>query len=137
MRDLLGALRSDAAAPAPALPTLAGLVGDGTQVDVVVRGSPRELPGALDRAAGRAVEYLLGALRAAADDRGTLRLEFAGDALTIDVDGPGTSRDVVAVAVAAARERLAAHGGSLRRDPATPDRLTVRLRLPLTGASGA
>jgi hypothetical protein len=140
MRDLLGALRSDASAPAPSLPTLsapAGLAGHGSRVDVVVRGSPRELPGALDRAAGRAVEYLLGALRAAEDDRGTLRLEFAGDALTIDVDGPGASRDGVAVAVAAAGERLAAHGGSLRRDPAAPDRLTVRLRLPLAGASSA
>jgi hypothetical protein len=135
MRALLGALRSDdAGAPAATGQRLADAVGPsgaGRRVEVAVRGSPRELPEAVDRAAARAVGYLVDAMSA-----GAIVMSYEDEAVTIDVNGLSAGRDAAAVAVAAAGARAAAHGGSLESAPGT-ERLAVRIRLPIAGAANA
>lgn len=101
-------------------------------MSVSVEGAPRPLAHAIDRAGARAVEYLLAATRPTAGDPTAVRLAFEAGRLGIAVEGPAGGEDAVAVALAAAGERLAAYGGGITRADAPPGRLVALGRLPLT-----
>lgn len=126
MRGLLGVLRADAApdrAPQPTLAQLDGLLA-GAALDV--RGERRPLPDGVELAAYRTVEHALAALDGTAR---TVRLSYGADALELEVAGEPASdaREVVA----AARERVAAHGGRLELEGASAGRTVVHAWLPV------
>ena len=127
MRGLLGVLRSDAAPDRSPQPTLArlGELLAGARLDV--RGERRPLPGSVELGAYRTVEHALAALDGTAR---TVRLDYGDDSLGIEVGGEpaGDARE----ALAAARERVSAHGGRLELEPAVAGRTVLRAWLPVT-----
>ena len=124
MRRVVGLLRDDGdeapLAPQPGLDTLDALLGTvrdaGLDVELVVEGERRSLPPGLDLAAFRVVqEALTNALRHARPSHASVRLQYAPDALRIEVanDGvngapPGRGHGSTGM-----RERVALYGGSL------------------------
>ena len=126
MRGLLGVLRSDAAPDRSPQPTLArlGELLAGARLDV--RGERRPLPGSVELGAYRTVEHALAALDGTAR---TVRLDYGADGLGIEVGGEpaGDARE----ALAAARERVSAHGGRLELEPAVAGRTVLRAWLPV------
>jgi signal transduction histidine kinase len=162
MRRLLGVLREDAAgparAPAPRLDDLEELVQrtaqTGTAVDFSVRGERRALPGGVELSAYRIVqEALTNVVKHARTDRCRVRLEYAADALAIEItdDGVGAASAAPAPAhtpaaggAAAARptghgiigmrERTALHGGRFEAGPLPLRGYRVAASLPLEKA---
>lgn len=136
LRDMLGALRSDQieTAPQPSLAQLDGLLAaaraEGADVELVTTGDRRALPAGVELAAYRVVQHALEALR----DGGAVRVElrYLPDALELDVSGPLEAE----APLAAARERVTAHGGSFRREREADRGWVLRSRLPLTASGG-
>jgi len=136
MRAMVGELREDdPLAPAPGLNQLDGLLERATaaHVRIWVEGERRELPPGIELSGYRIVERLLGALADDPASRVEVRLEFGDDMLGIVVDvRPAPNSDPRAV-IAAVRERVALHGGSLQSQT-TAGRLQTTVRLPLLTA---
>ena len=105
MRELLGALRGDARAPQPTLSQLGDLLG-AARLDV--QGERRALPDSVELTAYRIVEHAVAATPAG---RVRVTLRYRSDGLELEVRG--AARDALAVA----RERVAAHGGTFAVDP--------------------
>src|ERR1700678_3097286 len=134
MREVVGTLREERlTAPQPVLAQLGSLLDGATTSDARLRveGSPRVLPAGLELSAYRIVEHLLAALRDEPGARIDVLIRFGPDALELDVAGPVGRNADPAAAFAAARERVALLGGTLRIDT-SPVRWAALVRLPLT-----
>jgi hypothetical protein len=127
MRELLGVLRGDErdTAPRPTLAQIEDLLeqarAGGTVVELEVEGERRPLPGGLELAAYRTIQHGLEALGGAP---ASVRLRYLPDALELELTG--TFADDSQPALAAARERVAAHGGEF-----IARRSVLRARLPV------
>jgi hypothetical protein len=115
MRGLVGVLRDDAepspTSPQPTLTHLERLLAraGGPDARLIVEGSPRTLPPAVELSAFRVLEHLLAAL----DDAPgvSVHVRFGDDALTLAVSGP--ARRDASAAIGRARERARLHDGTL------------------------
>jgi signal transduction histidine kinase len=133
MRDVVGTLRAERLTqPQPVLAELGGLLDRATSADARLRveGSPRSLPAGIELSAYRIVEHLLTVLEDEPAARVDVRLRFGPDALELDVTGPPSPHGDPAAALAAARERVALTGGTLRLETAA-GRYAALVRLPL------
>jgi glucose-6-phosphate-specific signal transduction histidine kinase len=117
MRELLGLLRGEEGALAPA-PTVAHLdtllarqAGAGSRLTVT--GDPRSLTAAVELSAYRIVEHLVNVLADQPDSRIEVSVRFEQEALEIRVNGPVRRAADLKTAVARARERAKVLGGSL------------------------
>jgi signal transduction histidine kinase len=139
MRGLLGALRSDDRAPRAPRPTLAQLDAllaearaGGRVVELDVSGERRPLPAGIELAAYRILEHALAAIGSDGGDAITVVLRFAPEALELEVEGAHPHAAVAADGpIAAAREQVAARGGSLSVRSAGAHRTMLHARLPL------
>jgi signal transduction histidine kinase len=138
LRGLLGVLRSDERgrrAPNPTLAELDTLLAEaragGRLVDFDVEGDRRPLPPGVELAAYRAVQHALVAVRGDAGRPATVHLRYLPAAIDLEVRGGMIEGGGAAAAVAAARERVNAYGGtfSSRSDP--PSLRVLRAHLPV------
>lgn len=139
VRSVLGVLRQvdevAPTAPAPTLSRLEDLVARaataGIATDVVVEGSARPLPSAVDLAAYRIVqESLTNVIRHSDASSAVVRIEYGtgGLAVQVDDDGAGASNaSTQGNGIAGMRERAAALGGNLQTGP-RPDAPGFRVR---------
>ena len=134
MRALLGVLRSDGRAPQPTLAQLGALLdaarAGGRVVDLDVEGERRALPGGVELTAYRIVEHALEGQDGAPL---AVRLRYRPDRLELELRGAPET------ALAAARERVGAHGGASRcRRPAWCGRACRwwRMRRATTATAG-
>jgi signal transduction histidine kinase len=148
LRSVLDILRQgDEQAPRTPTPTLARLdslvsqaAAAGLTVQTQTVGDPRPLPFGIDVAAFRIVqEALTNVARHAGPATATVRLAFADDALTVEVDddGRGSSLDAKPHAgkgILGMRERVTALSGELETGPRPEGGFRVRARFPLDGA---
>jgi glucose-6-phosphate-specific signal transduction histidine kinase len=88
------------------------------------------LPPGLDLSSYRIVEHLLLTLEHEATARITVEVAFDKDSLKLKVVGPGVRQGDARSALAAATERAALHGGTLRSSSRDGRRETIVL-LPL------
>jgi signal transduction histidine kinase len=138
MRGLLGALRSDErdTTPQPTLADLDALVArarrSGSAVALTASGERRPLSAGVELAAYRIVEHALEALPGSVH----IGLRYLTGALELEITGPLAAGIGAETALAAARERVTAFGGSFSREQG-PDRACVlRSRLPAAAAGG-
>jgi len=141
LRGLLGVLRSDERgrrAPNPTLAELDTLLAEaragGRLVDFDVEGERRPLPRGIELAAYRAVQHALVAVRGDEREPATVQLRYLPTALDLEVRGFPIEGGGAAAALAAARERVTAYGGSFDSLSELPARRVLRARLPV--ASG-
>jgi signal transduction histidine kinase len=142
LRATLGVLRDadDGRAPAPGLDRveeLAGLAREaGLDVKVEVPAAPRELPGAVDRAAYRILqESITNVIRHAGPARVTVSVGYEPGDLRIRVsdDGRGaTGEGGAGRGILGMRERCTLLGGELVAGPRSGGGFEVYARLPLT-----
>ncbi len=143
IRRLLGVLRADgdtaAYAPAPGLADLTRLVADieaaGVGVDLVVEGTPRDLPPGIDLTAYRIVqEALTNVLKHAGPARAAVTVGYEPDAVTLEVvdDGPPTNgrNPDGGHGILGMRERVAVYGGAIDVGPKLGGGFRVAARLP-------
>lgn len=138
MRELLGVLRSDEHArrtPGPTLAELDALLADvrrgGRQVDLEVDGDRVPLTTDVELAAYRTLQHALAALHG---EPLTIVLRYRADHLDVEVHGAPVGGVGASAALAAARERVHAHGGTFESVPTDPERHVLRARLPLVAA---
>ena len=118
MRGLLGALRSDErdTTPQPTLADLDALVArarrSGSVVALTASGERRPLPAGVELAAYRIVEHALEALPGSVH----IGLRYLTGALELEIRGPLAAGSGAETALAAARERVTAFGGSFSRE---------------------
>ena len=124
LRSVLGKLRGDEleTAPQPGLADLEALVAVGRS------GERRALPAGTELAAYRMVEHALEALHEPA-----VALRYLPDAVELEVRGRPAGGGPAETALAAARERVTAHGGRFRCDERPDGTCVVRGRLPTGG----
>jgi hypothetical protein len=133
MRGVVATLREDAPTePLPVLAQLDRLLSQASQGEtrLQVTGDPRLLPPGVELAGYRIVEHLLVALEDDPTAAIEVRVQFAPEELALTVVGPNARRGDVRPALAAATERAALHGGTLRTKTNGGRRETVVL-LPL------
>jgi signal transduction histidine kinase len=136
LRDMLGALRSDQleTEPQPSLAQLDALLErarrGGATVELVTSGTRRRVPAGVELAAYRVVQHALDALRGGGAV--CVELRYLPDALELDVSGPLEAE----APLAAARERVMAHGGTFERERRDDRGWVLRSRLPLAAAGG-
>ena len=150
MRRLLGVLRADgepqgALAPAPGLAdigTLLSQVGEaGLKVWVQVTGDRRPLPPGVDLSAYRVIqEALTNVLKHAPSSPATVTINYAADAVTVEVADEGSERPAggnrggdagSGHGIIGMRERVAVFGGELTAGPRPEGGFLVRARFPL------
>lgn len=138
MRQMLGALRSDERDTAPQ-PTLADLDAllvrarqAGIAVELTASGERRPLPAGIELAAYRVVQHALEALPGAEHGTVHVGLRYLPAAIELVIRGPLADGP----ALAAARERVAAHGGSFSREHGAGLACVLRSRLPAASAGG-
>jgi signal transduction histidine kinase len=143
MRRLLGMLRAadDRAAfsPQPGLVRIDELVaqvrGAGLPVDVVVEGTPVELPPGIDVSAYRIVqEALTNALKHAGPARARVVIRYEPEVLELEVvdDGAGaTENEGAGHGLVGIRERVGVYGGELVSGRRPEGGFAVSVRLPL------
>jgi hypothetical protein len=136
MRGVVAGLRDNAPTePQPVLAQLDRLLSQAKagETRLQVTGDPRLLPPGVELSGYRIVEHLLVAL----DDDPSAQIDvgvaFGSQDLVLTVVGPSARREAVRPALAAATERAALHGGTLRTKTTAGRRETVVL-LPLTAA---
>ena len=144
-RRLLGVLRDtgqdSGLAPQPGISELDALAGSvragGLPVNVVIDGDPAGLPAAVDVSVYRIVqEALTNVLKHAGAASAEVRIDCAGDAVTVEVADNGTGLPASQAlagghGLAGMRERVAVFGGDLRAGPRPGGGFAVRARLPL------
>ena len=120
MRQVVGTLKAEdlPSGPQPRLDQLEQLLASASSGDtrLKVEGPVRALPETLELSAYRVVEHLLSTLDDAPEAPVRVCVTFAHDALEIRVSGRPARTGDVRSALAAARQRLAIHGGSLTID---------------------
>jgi signal transduction histidine kinase len=143
MRGLLGVLRSDergGRSPRPTLAQLETLLDEaragGRAVDLEVDGERRPLPGGVELAAYRALQHALVAVRGAEGQPATVQLRYLPRALELEVSGLPNVGSAAEAALAAARERVTAHGGSFSTEAPSLGRRVLRAHLPVAAAGG-
>jgi signal transduction histidine kinase len=143
VRSVLGILRGPGEEP-PRSPT-AGTAGleelisrtaaAGIPVASEVRGDPRPLPASVDLAVYRILqEALTNVARHAHPPGATVRLTFAADDVTLEVEDNGVRNGEAPAAgngIAGMRERVAALGGDFSAGPREDSGFRVAARLPL------
>ncbi|MDX6598302.1 MAG: hypothetical protein QOE87_2189 [Gaiellales bacterium] len=146
MRRLVGLLRESddglVRAPQPTLSQLQHLVDQvraaGLPVDLVVEGSPVELPPGVDLSAYRIVqEALTNALKHAGPARARVLLRYRPGALEVEVadDGEGSANGGGGgQGLVGMRERVSVYGGELDAGPQADGGYVVRVRLPYASA---
>lgn len=147
MRATLGVLRGvdedPPRAPVAGLARLDDLLAEnrsaGLPVEFEVAGAERELPPSVDQAAYRIVqESLTNARKHAGPARAHVRLRYADDGLTVQVDDDGRATAVPTEPVGGnglpgMRERATALGGTLTAGPRTGGGFRVEAHLPSPG----
>jgi signal transduction histidine kinase len=147
VRSVLGILRGPGEEP-PRSPT-AGTAGvddlisrtaaAGIAVASEVRGKPKPLPASVDLAIYRILqEALTNVARHAQPATATVRLTFAEDDVTLEVEDDGSRNGSAPAAgngIAGMRERVAALGGDFSAGPRGDSGFRVAARLPLGGAA--
>ncbi len=130
MRLVVRDLRDSAPTrPAPVLAQLDELLSSADRSDIGLRisGDPRVLPPGLELSSYRIIEHLLGTLDRDAGPRATVEVSFGPDVLRLTVTGPSVRPADARRALAAAGERAAVQGGSLRSEVRSGRRETVVL----------
>jgi signal transduction histidine kinase len=142
LRGLLGVLRSDERgrrAPRPTLAELDTLLAEaragGRLVDFEVEGQRRPLPEGVELAAYRAVQHALVAVRGEEQRPATVALRYLPAALDLEVRGFPIEGSAAAAAVAAARERVTAYGGTFSSHSDAPAHRVLRAHLPVVMGS--
>jgi signal transduction histidine kinase len=147
VRSVLGILRGPGE-EAPLSPT-AGTAGveelisrtaaAGIAVASEVRGEPRPLPASVDLAVYRILqEALTNVARHAQPATATVRLIFAEDEVTLEVEDDGAGNGALPPAgngIAGMRERVASLGGDFSAGPRGDSGFRVAARLPLGGGA--
>lgn len=138
LRGLLGVLRSDQRATRSPRPTLAQIDtllaearAGGRLIDLEIDGESRPLPGGVELAAYRALQHALVAVSGGDGEPARVRLSYQSTALELEVRGFPTVGGAAQAALAAARERVIAHGGSFSADASGAGRRILRARLPV------
>ncbi len=136
MREIVGLLRGDDAALAPA-PTVAHLHAllarhQPVHARLTVTGNPRSLPASVELSAYRIVEHLIAALAGHPDSPIAVAVRFDETALQIRVTGPVRKSAEVKEVIARARERARLLGGTLDVKVAR-GRAGAVARLPVAG----
>jgi signal transduction histidine kinase len=137
MRQMLGELRGDELdmSPQPGLAELGALLAQaraaGAVVELRATGRRRALPAGIELAGYRMVQHALEAL-AAID----VTLRYLPDALELEIRGDMADGSAAEAALAAAHERITAHGGSFDRDRGAGGTCVLRGRLPIVTAGG-
>jgi signal transduction histidine kinase len=133
MRHVVRDLRDCAPTrPAPMLAQLDQLLSDATRSGTALRisGDPRILPPGLELSSCRIIEHLLDTMDRDAGPSATVEVCFGPSALELTVTGPSVRPGDARRALAAAGERAAVQGGSMRSVVRSGRRETVVL-LPL------
>lgn len=141
IRELLGVLRSDQrdTSPRPTLAQIEDLLAHaragGAIVELEVEGERRALPNGVELAAYRTIQHGLDALANEGTPPACVRLRYLANALELEVRGTVAAGRAHEAALAAARERVDAHGGSFTATTveASGRVLWARLPLPATG----
>lgn len=140
MRQMLGKLRSEELGTPSPQPTIADLERllarhreAGTVVELRVAGERRALPAGIELAGYRMVQHALQALGVRPID---IALRYTPDALELEVRGHMTDGDAAEAALAAARERVTAHGGRFSRERGADSACVLHGHLP-SAATGA
>jgi hypothetical protein len=142
MRELLGVLRSDErdTTPRPTLAQIEDLLAQartgGAVVALEVDGERRELPRGVELAAYRTVQHGLDALANEGTPPACVRLRYLADALELEVRGTVAAGRVSEAALAAAHERVDAHGGSFIAATVEASGRVLWARLPLPANPG-
>ena len=131
MRQMLGKLRSEELGPQPTIADLERLLARqreaGTVVELSVAGERRALPAGIELAGYRMVQHALQALGVRPID---IALRYMPDALELEVRGHMTDGDAAEAALAAARERVTAHGARFSRERGTDGACVLHGHLP-------
>jgi signal transduction histidine kinase len=147
VRSVLGILRgpgeeaprSPAAGTAGVEELISRTAAAGIAVASEVRGEPRPLPASVDLAVYRILqEALTNVARHAQPAVATVRLTFADDELTLEVEDDGAGNGELPAAgngIAGMRERVAALGGDFSAGPRDDSGFRVAARLPLGGGA--
>lgn len=147
LRRLLDLLRTDGLraqrSPPPDLRRLPWLVDQvrraGLPVELVVRGTPRQLPATVELNAYRIVqEALTNSLRHAGPTQATVTLTYAAESLGVEVRDQGhgaATSSVPGYGLIGMRERATTLGGDLAAGPDAGEGFRVTARLP-AGSSG-
>jgi signal transduction histidine kinase len=124
LRQMLGRLRSDEldTVPQPTLADLAALA----DVTLTSSGDRRALPAGVELAGYRVVQHATEALHGPID----VALRYVPDGIEIDIRGRAAGGNATEAALAAARERVVAHGGRFARERGDDGACVLRTRLP-------
>jgi signal transduction histidine kinase len=136
MRDVLADLGGEPPVPEGAmLAQLDHLVAQATEGRARLRvdGDPRLLPPTLELSACRIIERLLAGQEDRASDGLEVTVGFGPQELQLTVAGVNAQQSIDRAALAVAKERVAAHGGTMQRSLHDGRRTTV-VRLPLAAA---
>jgi signal transduction histidine kinase len=140
MRGLLGVLRSDerrSRSPRPTLAEIDSLLEEaragGRVVDLELEGDRRPLPPGIELATYRALQHGLVAVGSEPGDPATVALRYLPDAVELEIRGVPGANAWADAAMAAARERIVAQGGSFTSD-SRPGRRVLRATLPVAVA---
>ena len=143
LRGLLGVLRSDERgdrAPRPTLTELDTLLAEaragGRLIDFEVEGNRRLLPGSVELALYRAVQHALVAIRGDEHEPATVQLRYLPAAVDLEVRGFPIEGSGAVAALAAARERVTALGGTFSSHSDVPARRVLRAHVPVVAGSG-
>lgn len=134
MREMLGRLRSAdvATAPQPTFADLEQLITRqrqaGVAVEVRTSGEPRPLPAAVELTGYRVVEHGLQVVLA---KRVEIALRYLPDAVELELRGHEATGASAESALAAARERITAHGGHFSHERDAHGACVLRGRLPV------
>jgi signal transduction histidine kinase len=142
MRDLLGVLRSDergSRSPRPTLAQIDSLLDElragGRPVELDLQGERRVLPLGTELATYRALQHALAAVDGSPGEPVSVQLRYLPDSLELEIRGAPTVGVEAEAAVAAARERIVAHGGSFSSElPSGRRVLTAAVPLGVTYA---
>ena len=116
MREIVGSLDQDPpSAPQPSLSELPALLARITSADarLSIEGEHRRLPAGIELAGYRIAEHLVTALEDEPGATVEVCLRFAADALEVRVSGPPATDLELAAVLAATRERVALHNGTV------------------------
>ena len=136
LRQMLGSLRNEdlGSAPPPTLADLDGLLADaGAKLEA--SGERRSLPAGIELAGYRVVQHALHALGGQEPVPVEIALRYLPDAIELEIRGQVADAGVADAALAAARERVTAHGGQFIRER-VDGACVLRGRLPVAAAGG-
>ncbi|RNL79457.1 sensor histidine kinase [Nocardioides marmorisolisilvae] len=131
MRSVVGSLKESPDGPQPVLAQLSELVARAAVADarLDVEGDPRQLPAGIELSGYRIVEHLLTAMSEDRRSKVKVTVTFGDDALELAISGSARG-EAARTALAAAKERVALHGGTLTSTTRL-GRADVHARLPL------